>query len=80
MGEKRATVITVGLQKGGVGKSTSSGILSYFLSREGYKVLAVDMDSQGNLIFSPSRSMIILRKKPFWKLTRMAALKNIFMK
>ncbi|USK77720.1 ParA family protein [Peribacillus frigoritolerans] len=49
MGEKRATVITVGLQKGGVGKSTSSGILSYFLSREGYKVLAVDMDSQGNL-------------------------------
>ncbi|MDF9763819.1 cellulose biosynthesis protein BcsQ [Peribacillus simplex] len=49
MGDKRATVITVGLQKGGVGKSTSSGILSYFLSREGYKVLAVDMDSQGNL-------------------------------
>lgn len=45
----KATVITIGLQKGGVGKSTTSGILSYFLSEEGNKVLAVDMDSQGNL-------------------------------
>ncbi|MDM5451049.1 ParA family protein [Peribacillus simplex] len=49
MGEQRAKVITVGLQKGGVGKSTTSGVLAYFLSREKYKVLAVDMDSQGNL-------------------------------
>jgi chromosome partitioning protein len=46
---KNAKVITIGLQKGGVGKSTTSGILAYFLSEEGYKVLAVDMDSQGNL-------------------------------
>jgi chromosome partitioning protein len=42
-------VITIGLQKGGVGKTTSAGALCYLLSKNGYKVLAVDMDSQGNL-------------------------------
>lgn len=30
MGEQRAKVITVGLQKGGVGKSMTSGVLAYF--------------------------------------------------
>lgn len=44
-----AKVITIGLQKGGVGKTTTAGTLAYFLSQEGKKVLAVDMDSQGNL-------------------------------
>jgi len=42
-------VITFSLQKGGTGKSTTSGITSYILSQQGYKVLAVDLDSQGNL-------------------------------
>ena len=41
--------ITMGIQKGGCGKSTTTGILAYLLSRDGYKVLAVNMDSQGNL-------------------------------
>lgn len=41
--------ITVGLQKGGVGKTTTAGILCFLLARDGHKVLAVDMDSQGNL-------------------------------
>jgi chromosome partitioning protein len=44
-----AVTITMGIQKGGCGKSTTTGILSYLLSRDGYRVLAVDMDSQGNL-------------------------------
>ncbi|MGG1571640.1 ParA family protein [Fictibacillus sp. NRS-1165] len=44
-----AKIITFGIQKGGCGKSTTSGIISYFLSQNGYKVLAVDMDSQGNM-------------------------------
>lgn len=39
----------MGIQKGGCGKSTTTGILAYLLSQDGYKVLAVDMDSQGNL-------------------------------
>lgn len=44
-----AKVITFGIQKGGVGKSTTSGIISYLLSKDGYKVLTIDMDSQGNV-------------------------------
>lgn len=41
--------ITFGIQKGGSSKTTTSGIVCHLLSNEGYKVLAVDMDSQGNL-------------------------------
>src|SRR4051812_33778370 len=44
-----AITITMGIQKGGCGKSTTTGILTHLLSRNGYRVLAVDMDSQGNL-------------------------------
>lgn len=44
-----AITITMGIQKGGCGKSTTTGILSYLLKEDGYRVLAVDMDSQGNL-------------------------------
>lgn len=43
-----AVVISFGIQKGGVGKTTSSCVTSYLLSRN-HKVLAVDFDSQGNL-------------------------------
>jgi chromosome partitioning protein len=43
------TTITFGIQKGGSSKTTTSGIISYLLAKEGYKVLACDMDSQGNL-------------------------------
>jgi len=42
-------VITLGLQKGGVSKTTTSGILAHLLAEDGNKVLAIDMDSQGNL-------------------------------
>lgn len=43
-----AKIITFGIQKGGSSKTTTSGIVAYLLS-EKYRVLAVDMDSQGNL-------------------------------
>lgn len=41
-------IIMFGIQKGGSGKTTSAGIAAHLLSQS-YKVLAVDMDSQGNL-------------------------------
>ena len=44
-----AITITIGDPKGGCGKSTTTGILSYLLREDGYRVLAIDMDSQGNL-------------------------------
>jgi chromosome partitioning protein len=46
---KLAITITMGIQKGGCGKSTTTGILSYLLKENGYRVLSIDMDSQGNL-------------------------------
>jgi len=42
-------VITLGLQKGGVSKSTTTGILAYMLSEDGNRVLVIDFDSQGNV-------------------------------
>lgn len=44
-----AKVITFGIQKGGVSKTTTTGITAYLMAQEGYKVLVVDMDSQGNV-------------------------------
>lgn len=40
--------LTFALQKGGVGKSTSTVITAEILAEAGYRVLVVDLDSQGN--------------------------------
>lgn len=42
-------VITFALQKGGVGKTTSSALTAHLLAEAGYNVLTIDLDSQGNL-------------------------------
>lgn len=44
-----AKIITFANQKGGVGKTTTSHIVSIGLSKKGYKVLACDLDPQANL-------------------------------
>lgn len=46
---KVAKIITFGIQKGGAAKTTTTGISAYLLSQQGYRVLCVDLDSQGNL-------------------------------
>lgn len=58
-------VITFGVQKGGVGKTMTSGITAFLLSRQGYKVLAIDMDSQGNLtqFISGEDNLYVFEKK-----------------
>ena len=45
-------IITVTNQKGGVGKTTLAFHLSVSIAESGHKVLAVDMDPQGNLTYT----------------------------
>jgi chromosome partitioning protein len=42
-------IIAVSNQKGGVRKSTSTQAIASILTRRGHKVLAIDIDAQGNL-------------------------------
>ena len=47
-----AVVISVALQKGGVGKTTTSQALASTLGFKKKKTLLIDMDSQGNVTYA----------------------------
>jgi chromosome partitioning protein len=50
--------ITLSNQKGGVAKTTTSGVLAAGLCNRGYRVLAVDLDPQCNLCMSAGIDML----------------------
>lgn len=50
-------IITVATQKGGVAKTTTACALATVLSHNGFRVLVVDMDPQGNLSFAMNAEM-----------------------
>jgi chromosome partitioning protein len=45
----KKNVFTINLHKGGVGKTSVTANLAWFLALLGFKVLIIDLDSQGNL-------------------------------
>lgn len=53
--------ITICNQKGGVGKTTTSVALATGLSKQGERVLAIDLDPQGNLMMSSGISPLETR-------------------
>jgi len=77
-------IISVSQQKGGVGKTATSVLLSHYFSYvKGYKVLVIDLDAQGNATSSYmekehlSLSNVIIDHEPFTNVMKTTPLHNI---
>lgn len=57
--QKQGLVITVGNEKGGVGKTSITRHIPFALSLKGYRVLCIDMDTQASL----TKSLFVTREK-----------------
>ena len=51
-------ILTVAIQKGGTGKTTTAAVLAQAAAHAGRKALAIDLDPQGNLSFALGAQMI----------------------
>jgi chromosome partitioning protein len=69
-----AQVVSFIIQKGGCGKTTTTVNTASYLAMQGFKVLAVDMDPQGNMtqhfgydtdLISPTLTQLFLKEKGF---------------
>ena len=81
-----ATVICVTNQKGGVGKTTTTVNLGYFLAKDKFRVLIIDFDPQGNATsglgfaktdLKGSMADVILGQKPMSEVILATKFKNL---
>lgn len=56
---KKGNIVSFAMQKGGVGKTTTVRNIGSHLAEQGYTVLLVDLDPQGNLTTACSNQLII---------------------
>lgn len=76
-GTKRSQVIALANQKGGVAKTTTTLNLAVAFTEQGFRVLAVDLDPQGNLTMSQGMDPDSLERSMFDVLVRAVPINDV---